>query len=175
MAIQTARLELDPCTPAHYLALLESVDAFEKAAGRRAADGLRDFYVSGEVSPAWLEKLRTAVAADVWVHGFGIVHRESGWIIGCAGFKGPPDESGLVEIGYGIAPGFQGQGYATEAALALVEFAFADSRVRLVRAHTRPGPNASTRVLAKCGFKSVGEVTDPEDGLVWRFERSRLQ
>jgi len=33
--------------------------------------------------------------------------------------------------------------------------------------------NASQRVLAKCGFQYVGEITDPEDGLVWRFERRR--
>ncbi len=30
--------------------------------------------------------------------------------------------------------------------------------------------NASTRVLTKCKFKWVGEVMDPEDGLVWRWE-----
>jgi len=43
--------------------------------------------------------------------------------------------------------------------------------VRLIRAHTLPEPNASTRVLQKCGFEQVGEVTDAEDGLVWRWER----
>jgi RimJ/RimL family protein N-acetyltransferase len=31
--------------------------------------------------------------------------------------------------------------------------------------------NASARVLAKCGFRRVGEVIDPEDGLVWRWEK----
>ncbi len=40
-------------------------------------------------------------------------------------------------------------------------------------AHTLPAPNASTRVLAKCGFERTGEVEDPEDGLVWRWERSK--
>jgi len=28
-------------------------------------------------------------------------------------------------------------------------------------------------VLEKCGFTHVGEVVDPEDGLVWRFEKRR--
>jgi len=27
------------------------------------------------------------------------------------------------------------------------------------------------RVLECCGFECVGEVMDPEDGLVWRWER----
>jgi [ribosomal protein S5]-alanine N-acetyltransferase len=54
---------------------------------------------------------------------------------------------------------------------ALVEFAAADQGVRIVRAHTLPERNASTRVLEKCGFEFTGEVVDPEDGPVWRWER----
>jgi RimJ/RimL family protein N-acetyltransferase len=41
----------------------------------------------------------------------------------------------------------------------------------LIRAHTLPEMNASCRVLEKAGFKRLGEVIDPEDGLVWRWER----
>ena len=72
-----------------------------------------------------------------------------------------------------IVPAFEGRGYATEATEAAVAFAFASSRVLLVRAHTLPTPNASTRVLAKCGFERTGDVEDPEDGPVWRWERPR--
>ena len=79
----------------------------------------------------------------------------------------------MVEIAYGIVPGFQGHGCATEAAAAGVAFAFGDSRVRVVRAHTLPIANASTRVLAKCGFAHTGEVEDPDDGVLWRWERGR--
>jgi len=68
-------------------------------------------------------------------------------------------------------PKFEGQGYATEAAAALVRFAFASGQVRLVRAHTLPVANASTRVLLKCGFHCLGTVVDPDDGPVWRWER----
>ena len=79
----------------------------------------------------------------------------------------------MVEIAYGIAPDFQGQGYATEAAQAGIGFAFSCEEVRVIRAHTLPTPNASTRVLLKCGFQRKGEIVDPEDGLVWRWERGR--
>jgi ribosomal-protein-alanine N-acetyltransferase len=173
MVIETVHLRLLPYSPEHLLALIEGQRQFEERIGMRAADGLRDFIVSDEVSPAWLTRLRAAAAADPWVHGFAVVHRESCSVIGSAGFKGPPDEEGVVEIAYGIVSGYQGRGYATEAAAALVAFASGSGRVRLVRAHTRPTPNASTRVLAKCGFKRIGEVEDPEDGLVWRWERTR--
>src|SRR5439155_16197669 len=133
-------------------------ERFEERFGLPAAEGLRDFIISDDVSPAWLAALYASGAADPWVHGFAVVHRESGLVIGSAGFKGPPDEEGGVEIAYGIVPAFQGRGYATEAAQALVAYAFGSGRVRLVRAHTAPTANASTRVLTKCGFDFVGEV-----------------
>jgi len=39
-----------------------------------------------------------------------------------------------------------------------------------VIAHTLPETNASTRVLEKVGMNFVGEVIDPDDGRVWRWQ-----
>jgi len=122
-----------------------------------------------QVSPVWLARLEAAPSPDPWVHGFTVVHRESGVPVGKCGFKGPPSER-VVEIAYGIASEHQGKGYATEAAQAVTAFALASGLVDVVRAHTLPESNASGRVLAKCGFRHLGEVIDPEDGLVWRWE-----
>ena len=124
------------------------------------------------VSADWLARLGALTSADPWTLGFSLVLRDSETVVGSAGFKGPPEADGMVEISYGVHPDHQGKGYATEAAQALTTYAFSSGKVRLVRAHTRPEPNASTRVLAKCGFRRVGEVIDPEDGLVWRFEKT---
>lgn len=123
------------------------------------------------VSEAWLDLVRNADTSDPWIHGFTIVHRTDELEIGQCGFKGPPNEDGEVEIAYGIHPEHQCRGYATEAAAALVAFAFAEDSVRAVLAHTLPEENASTRVLTKCGFENVGEVIDPDDGQVWRWRR----
>ena len=123
------------------------------------------------VSADWLARLRALTSADPWTLGFSLVHRDSETVVGSAGFTGPPTADGVVEISYGVNPDHQGKGYATEAAQALTAYAFSSGKVRVVRAHTRPEPNASTRVLAKCGFRRVGEVIDPEDGLVWRWEK----
>lgn len=125
-----------------------------------------------QLSADWLARLEASAEADPWVHGFSVVHRATGEAIGTAAFKGPPCD-GMVEIAYAIEPEQQGQGYATEAAAALTEFAFASGQVSIVRAHTLPEPNASTRVLTKCGFQFLGEATDPEDGPVWRWEKPR--
>lgn len=151
--------------------LIDQPERFGKVLGMPAADGLHEFFVSDDVSPAWLAALRRSSGPDPWRHGFFVVHRESGSVIGSAGFKGPPDSTGTVEIAYGIVPSFEGRGYATEAAVALVDFAFASGQVRMVRAHTLPQANASTRVLLKCGFRHVDTVVDPDDGQVWRWER----
>jgi RimJ/RimL family protein N-acetyltransferase len=126
-----------------------------------------------QLSRDWLALLDGSASVDPWIHGFVLVHRTSGSVIGRCGFKGPPGADGVVEIAYGVDPEHQGKGYATEAAAALTVYALDNGPVRVVRAHTLPEPNASTRVLTKCGFHRVGEVIDPEDGLVWRWERKQ--
>ena len=170
--LETRRLRLLPFSPAILLAMIEGPLEFEREMGMPISDGLRDVIVP-HVSTAWIEQLRTAGSADPWVHGFAVVERNDRCVIGTAGFKGAPDKEGMAEIGYGIAPSYQGRGYATEAAEALIAFAFAQSLVSLVRAHTLPSANASTRVLSKCGFTYVGAVDDPEDGQVWRWDLPR--
>jgi ribosomal-protein-alanine N-acetyltransferase len=152
--IQTENLTLLLQTPQQVLASIDGMTPSDRA----------------EVSPAWLEAIRASTFADPWLHGFALVHRATGAVVGSCGYKGPPDPEAVVEIAYGVDPSHQRRGYATEAARALVAFAFDSGRVRAVRAHTRPAENPSTRVLTKCGFERVGEVIDPEDGLVWRWE-----
>jgi RimJ/RimL family protein N-acetyltransferase len=123
-----------------------------------------------QVSPAWLALLDGSSSIDPWIHGFVMLHRSTESVIGKCGFTGPPGADGAVEIAYGVEPKHEGKGYATEAAAALVSYAFSHEQVRVVRAHTLPEANASTRVLTKCGFRRAGEVVDPNDGLVWRWE-----
>ena len=123
-----------------------------------------------QVSPAWAALLEGSRQTNPWIHGFKIVSRASNSLVGHCGFKGPPDLGGVVEIAYGIDPEQQGKGYATEAATALIQYALGTGQVRVVRAHTLPHSSASTRVLTKCGFEKIGEVIDPDDGLVWRWE-----
>lgn len=128
--------------------------------------------VRSQLSSDWLAKVAAANKSDPWTHGWLVVLNETNTPIGQCGFKGAPSDDGMVEIAYGIDSDHQGRGFATEAAQALVNFALRDDRVEFVRAHTLPEVNASTSVLAKCGFQRVGKVVDPEDGPVWRWEKS---
>jgi RimJ/RimL family protein N-acetyltransferase len=89
--------------------------------------------------------------------------------IGSCGFKGNPVD-GVVEIAYYTFPPYEGRGFGTLMAAALVRLALESDPSVQVIAHTLPEPNASTRILAKNGFRFAGEVIDPEDGRVWRWE-----
>ncbi len=152
--IDTRRLRLVPKSLAEVRAQIDAMEADQRA----------------ELSPGWLAQLDTP-SVDLWTLGFTLVDRGTDAVVGACGFKGPPGADGIVEIAYGVTPDQQGKGYATEAARALVAYAFGEGHVRLVRAHTFAATNASARVLTKCGFRAMGEVDDPEDGLVWRWER----
>jgi len=127
-----------------------------------------------ELSPEWLKLVESATEADPWIHGFSVESRSDGIAVGNCGFKGPPDDSGTVEIAYEITPEYQGRGFATEAARALAEFALQEGALQegalQVIAHTLRDRNASTRVLEKSGFSWIGDVIDPDDGPVWRWE-----
>ncbi len=155
--IETRNLTLVLQTPEETRELIDGMTPSEKA----------------EFSADWLTLVDSATSADPWIHGFALIQRADNAVVGSCGFKGPPNANGAVEISYGVDPDYRGNGYATEAAQALVTYAFKNSKVHVVRAHTLPEVNASTRVLIKCGFKQVGEVIDPDDGLVWRWEKHK--
>ncbi len=118
---------------------------------------------------------RDALAANPGAARWGtrfFVLDEPRTLVGWGGFKGAP-EDGAVEIGYAIAPGWQGRGLATAAAAALVREAWADAAVEAVLAHTLPARGASVRVLEKSGFVRDGENLDGDVGVVWRFRIGR--
>jgi ribosomal-protein-alanine N-acetyltransferase len=170
MTIQTKNLILAPHLPRHLRALLHGPEEFENVAGLRVADGIHDQLLSA--SSDFKTSVENARETDPWRFGFGVIHKVDNVLIGLCGFPGPPDSDGVAEIAYGIAPAYQGKGYATEVANALIDFASRDKSVRLLRAHTLAETNASTRVLEKCGFEKISETVDPENNLpIWRWER----
>ena len=78
-------------------------------------------------------------------------------LVGGCGLGAKP--SGGVELGYWIARPFWGQGYATEAATAVIDIARTLRLPRLIGSYFLDNP-ASGRVLEKLGFAPTG-VTAP--------------
>jgi GrpB-like predicted nucleotidyltransferase (UPF0157 family)/RimJ/RimL family protein N-acetyltransferase len=77
---------------------------------------------------------------------------------GLIGFKGVPDKNGEVEIGYGIDPAWRRQGYTTEAARALINWALRQPPCLAVTAWSDKGNLASARVLEKVGMQIARET-----------------
>ena len=91
-------------------------------------------------------------------------------VIGNTGFKGEPSPEGVCEIGYALVPEFYGRGFATEAASALIEWAFENREVKTVIGETLPELTGSIRVMEKCVMKFLGAGS--ESGTV-RYGRNR--
>jgi len=168
--LKTNRLELIPLSSAQLQRYLDSPDQLEQELNLHIS---RDV-VTERVRRAIRMKIEKMAAADekrfAWHTYWLIVIAESSFGAGLAGFKGLPDERGQVEIGYGIDPSCQGQGYITEAARALIRWAFEESAcLSVVARDTKKWNTASLRVLTKVGMTVYEES---EDAFCLRVERS---
>ncbi len=106
-------------------------------------------------------------------HGYFFILPTGSILVGNGGFKGKPDKSGTVEIGYEIASEHWNRGFATEAVQGMIAYAFAHPEVQAVIAHTLAQINASNTVLKKVGMTFIAELDDPEEGRIWRWQINR--
>jgi RimJ/RimL family protein N-acetyltransferase len=95
----------------------------------------------------------TAANADDGEIVFLITTQTNG-IVGCCGIAKLDGDT--PEIGYWLGVAFWGQGYATEAARALIDHAFGELGYDTLLAGARVSNPASRRVLQKCGFQWTG-------------------
>jgi ribosomal-protein-alanine N-acetyltransferase len=106
-------------------------------------------------------------------YGFvAVVERSSGVVIGDAGLHPLAGQGPDIELGYTLARWAWGRGYATEAARALCDHAFAALGAPRVTAQVEPANRASRHVLEKVGMTVVGErVTYRRPHLVYAVQR----
>ncbi|MGW4745804.1 GNAT family N-acetyltransferase [Streptomyces sp. NPDC004290] len=106
--------------------------------------------------------------------GFGLFAVEllgSGELIGFAGLSVPdflPEVLPAVEIGWRLGRPYWGQGYASEAAHAVLEFALQDRGLDRVIAIAHTGNRASENVMRKLGMVPDRETSHPVLGLPLR-------
>ena len=119
-----------------------------------------------------LERLAEGPEQTGWWLYFVVAIDESGrrTLVGSGGYKGPPTPDGTVEVGYGIVTDHQRRGYATTTVHRLLDRAFALPEVHRAIAETLPELKPSIGVLLKCGFRPIGEGSEP--GVI-RFELAR--
>lgn len=141
-------------------------------AGRMAGVPLTEYFLTDRARWLWRFRL-DQMAADPrharWMVRQAVIG-DGGAVVGHAGFHGPPDAAGMVEIGYSVVPRFRRQGYARATLVELLRRAAAETTVTTVRATISPDNTASLATIAGFGFVEVGEQWDEEDGLELVFE-----
>ncbi|HET7531577.1 MAG TPA: GNAT family N-acetyltransferase [Nocardioidaceae bacterium] len=157
-------VRLVPVPPSAMRAL---VDGDLELASSLTGIRLSPFLASEECT--WLWRVRLAQADEDpssahWV-ARAAVAEPGGQVVGHAGFHGPPDESGTVEVGYTVDPAFRRRGYARAMVRALLAWAWNEEGVRTVRASISPGNEASLATIRPFGFERTGEQWDEDDGL----------
>src|SRR5215469_4456743 len=82
-------------------------------------------------------------------------------LIGSVGAYSKTDPPLECEIGYSLLPAFEGHGYATEAARALIDFLRKDPRIAIIYVDTLPRQSSSIKVLERCGLTRGGNGDEP--------------
>jgi ribosomal-protein-alanine N-acetyltransferase len=113
--------------------------------------------------------LQTAIAESSAI-AWAIEH--AGSVVGCVGFgtihwQLQATRVDRTELGYWIAPAVWNRGYMTEAATAVVRFAFETLGLHKVTTRCFVENQGSRRVIEKVGFRFVGRAEDD----VWREGR----
>lgn len=132
----------------------------ERAAALLGAGGSAPAAVGAQLAdllPPGLRPGRTWPCGDdlVGILGGGVLIALDEEIIGGCGRVGGLDAEGCQEIGFGIAPAYQGQGLGTAAVRLLVSDLCAAPGVRSLGADVLPGNEPSRRLLTRLGFDRV--------------------
>jgi [ribosomal protein S5]-alanine N-acetyltransferase len=154
-------------------ALTALADGNLDEASRVAGVVLPEYFGAPDALRLW--QLRAGqVAGDAqsarWIARAAVAEPD-GVVVGHAGFHGPPDADGMVEVGYSVDPAQRRRGYATAMLRELLRRAEAEPGVRTVRATIRPDNTASLATIAPFGFTANGDQWDEEDGLELIFDR----
>jgi RimJ/RimL family protein N-acetyltransferase len=113
----------------------------------------------GEWDRDAMEFFRDAIADPLFDHQWGPAYVvENGRLVASAGFLGPPDDVGEVEVGFSVCRSERRRGIATSAVALLCGLA-EQHGCRSVRAHTTAENTAAVATLQRNGFRLVDRVS----------------
>jgi ribosomal-protein-alanine N-acetyltransferase len=150
--IETARLKLIPLRTEHLQAFFRNRQALGCLLGVEVP---QDWPVFPESMDYWQGNPDKVSEIGDWTN-YLFIHKFDVKVIGDGGFKAKPNADGKTEIGCSIIPGYRGKGLATEAAQALLDWAFAHVEVTTVYAETFPDRRDSMRLVQKLGMSFDG-------------------
>jgi RimJ/RimL family protein N-acetyltransferase len=171
-ALLTERLRLIPITLEAMEAVLDhDKQRAEHLVGARFPAGWPDDPLLDVGFPYSRAAIRAAPETRLWGDSL-VVLRGEPRVVGSVVFHGRPRE-GVAEIGYSIEHGSRGNGLATEATRACVDWALAEVGVAAVQATTFPWHVASLGVIRNLGMCQVATREHDTLGELLVFERRR--
>ncbi|HJQ74636.1 MAG TPA: GNAT family N-acetyltransferase [Gaiellaceae bacterium] len=157
--IETSRLTLRPFAEADF----DAVHAM-----RSDPEVARYLYNEPSTSEDETRKsLARKIAGTSWTAegdwlGAAVVERASGATVGDIAFQWVSERDRTAEIGFVFDPRHQGKGFATEAARAMVDWAFTSAGMHRVIGRTEARNAASARVLEKLGMRLEAHLVENE-------------
>ena len=163
----TPRLDLIPLSRQQLEWTLDTPEALEQNLGIKFDSAIIDENVIRAIGMKLAKLVKLPPEQHVWQTYWLIVERDAQVGIGLAGFKSLPDDEGLSEVGYGIAPAWHNRGYMSEALRGLLDWAFEQPDCLGITATAVINP-ASRRLLEKLGATLVDE---DENESSWIFRK----
>lgn len=146
MILRTERLELRELR-------LDDAQALHEALGDPVSMAAYEHGFTHAETVEWIERNQARYARD----GFGlwgVVLRETGEVIGDCGLTTQQiQDDTVIEVGYHLAPRFQGRGYAVEAARACRDRGFTVLGADTIWAKVRDSNLASMHVAIRLGMR----------------------
>ncbi len=156
--LETSRLALRPFVEGDFEAmhLLRSDEDVVRYLyeGTRTRDETRDLLTRKIEAHAWTQEGDWLTVA--------VVERASGLTVGDMSLRWVSERDRTAEVGFIFDPRYQGRGFATEAARALVDWAFTVAGMHRVIGRTEARNTASARVLEKLGMRLEAHFVDNE-------------
>lgn len=169
--IITARLELHAVLPAEYELLAVDRADPQLWIDRGFSNPHRHLVDDPGPLPYRIPRIRTEPHGAPYFLRLAVLRGER-TIIGSAGFHLLPDDSGMIEIGFGIEPAFRNQGFGKEVLLGMWQWVIDEPGVRILRYTVSPTNDVSQHIIRSLGFNHVGVQDDEEDGPEDIFEMS---
>jgi len=124
--------------------------------------------IGGPFSPQWIEDRLALEISNQGRYGYQywpVFRLSDDDHVGCAGLRPVPGSKRVFELGFHLRAEHWGQGFATEAAWAVITYAFTTAAARALVAGHHPQNEASGRVLQRLGFRHTGDERYAPTGL----------
>lgn len=158
MILETKRLKLIPLKLHQLEGSLIDKEKMEKESGlvsdeTSLGDLMQRIYIIK------IDKIKANPQDYLYYTYWQIVAKNSNQIMGTIGYKGTPNSSGEIEVGYGLHPNYRGLGYMTEALKKLIKWAFDDVNqgVQAVIGRTTKENLASQKVIDRVDMTKYDE------------------